>query len=139
MELIYVNGTEVVPVPIACAECGVYANPDYKYLESNRAIQIRCSECGKFYGNYRYAKPDAMTMPFGKHKGELITEIPEKYLEWLYFNCDLSKSLYEAVEAALYGGDANGYALDKRSIEQQALTPKQHETAAREAARRRGI
>lgn len=43
----------------------------------------------------------AVTMPFGKHKGELISELPVDYLRWLRENTDLRGDLATAVELAL--------------------------------------
>ena len=76
----------------------------------------------------------------GKYKGEKLTDIPQAYLEWLLLNCDLSKNLYEAVEAVLSEHDDYfGYERDKRELARLPLTSEQHERAAKEAARRRGI
>jgi hypothetical protein len=40
-------------------------------------------------------------MPFGKHKGKLISEIPTGYLLWLERECDLDGWLRVAVEREL--------------------------------------
>ena len=37
-------------------------------------------------------------MPFGKHKGEEMGDIPTHYLEWLNDNCKLSPWLKKVVE-----------------------------------------
>lgn len=42
-----------------------------------------------------------MTMPFGKHQGEDIADIPTGYLRWLRDNVDLFGELADAVEAEL--------------------------------------
>jgi len=42
-----------------------------------------------------------MGMPFGKHKGKRIEDIPEDYLEWLWEKVDLYGELKTAVENAL--------------------------------------
>ena len=39
-----------------------------------------------------------MKMPFGKHRGVLIQELPDDYLEWLRSLDDLRKPLRQAVE-----------------------------------------
>ena len=41
------------------------------------------------------------TMPFGKHKGKPIHEIPKNYLIWLTDNVDMHPWLAKAVQAAL--------------------------------------
>jgi uncharacterized protein (DUF3820 family) len=38
-------------------------------------------------------------MPFGKHKGELLGDVPTDYLGWLLRECDLEPYLRAAVEA----------------------------------------
>jgi hypothetical protein len=43
-------------------------------------------------------------MPFGKHKGEDIGDVPDDYLEWVLENVDLtSDALYEAIVSKLHG------------------------------------
>ena len=40
-------------------------------------------------------------MPFGKHKGESLLDIPVSYLEWVYDNVELNGDLEEAVSDAI--------------------------------------
>ena len=40
-------------------------------------------------------------MPFGKHKGQLLTEVPTRYLMWMFRECDLDAPLYDAVRREL--------------------------------------
>jgi hypothetical protein len=43
-----------------------------------------------------------MRMPFGKHRGEELSEIPDDYLVWCLDNCDsMSPTLRKAIEAHL--------------------------------------
>jgi hypothetical protein len=44
-----------------------------------------------------------MKMPFGKHKGKELTEIPRGYLRWLQGNIELSGWLAHGVSQALVG------------------------------------
>lgn len=39
-----------------------------------------------------------MIMPFGKHKGEDISEIEDSYLQWLIDNCEDDEIQQEAEE-----------------------------------------
>jgi uncharacterized protein (DUF3820 family) len=48
----------------------------------------------KYYINY-------VIMPFGKYKGEYVTDLPIKYLDWLYKNVELFGELEEAVNYML--------------------------------------
>jgi hypothetical protein len=38
------------------------------------------------------------TMPFGKHKGKFLRDIPTNYLEWLFRECNLRHPLLTAVQ-----------------------------------------
>lgn len=38
-------------------------------------------------------------MPFGKHKGELLVDIPGSYLRWVLDNLDINGSLRDDIEA----------------------------------------
>lgn len=40
-------------------------------------------------------------MPFGKHKGKEVSEVPKGYLRWLRKNADLFGSLASEVDAVL--------------------------------------
>jgi uncharacterized protein (DUF3820 family) len=42
-----------------------------------------------------------MKMPFGKHKGKPLREVPKDYLRWLQAECKLSASMREAIEQVL--------------------------------------
>jgi uncharacterized protein (DUF3820 family) len=44
---------------------------------------------------------DDIIMPFGKHKGEYVCDLPIGYLEWLYDNIELNGDLAEAVDRAI--------------------------------------
>lgn len=42
-----------------------------------------------------------MLMPFGKHKGQNVSTLPKRYLQWLRQNVELNGELAAAVSAAL--------------------------------------
>jgi hypothetical protein len=42
-----------------------------------------------------------MRMPFGKHRGELVEDIPTAYVEWLLGNLELRPDLQRELEAQL--------------------------------------
>jgi hypothetical protein len=53
----------------------------------------------------------SMLMPFGKHKGTRLDEIPEEYLHWVLENCErLDQRLRESIRAivAPVGPQPNG-------------------------------
>jgi uncharacterized protein (DUF3820 family) len=100
-EKIYINGIEVMPPEFICDGCGCI-ELSFKFNPNNKAIQMRCKDCNAWAGNYKYATLETYIMPFGKHKGEKLIDLPKKYLEWLYYNCDsLSDNLYEVIEKIL--------------------------------------
>ena len=43
-----------------------------------------------------------MKMPFGKHKGKPLVEVPKSYLRWLKENCELREPLATAVDDELF-------------------------------------
>jgi uncharacterized protein (DUF3820 family) len=42
-------------------------------------------------------------MPFGKHKGQHLEDIPKKYLRWVRKNLDLDSRLGSAIDCAILG------------------------------------
>ena len=55
---------------------------------------------------------DFEEMPFGKHKGTCIDQLPASYIEWILENTDvdgwLRQQLEKSYEIQLYGGTNNG-------------------------------
>ena len=47
-----------------------------------------------------------MEMPFGKHEGEEVEDLPDGYLKWLAHNVDMWDDLREAVDAEM---EARGF------------------------------
>jgi uncharacterized protein (DUF3820 family) len=54
-----------------------------------------------------------MEMPFGKHKGEKLEDVPTDYLEWALENCDLRPTLQAEMEAQLALKRGEGVARQK--------------------------
>lgn len=40
-------------------------------------------------------------MPFGKHRGKRVGEIPENYRVWVLESCDINPTLRQAIEESL--------------------------------------
>jgi hypothetical protein len=63
-----------------------------------------------------------LRMPFGKHQGKPLHDIPMAYLGWLLDQCDLRPSLREAVQAEytrrLQGSNDTSGQLDIRALAQ---------------------
>ena len=55
------------------------------------------------------------TMPFGKHQGEDIEDIPTQYLKWLVSNTDIRGYLLDAIEDELESRDKFGWDARNRS------------------------
>lgn len=75
---------------------------DYRYLTEPRHFPPPCPWCR---GRLRHTaeceelqKSWEIRMPFGKHKGRPISEVPPDYLEWLDQNRWLSAELRAAVQ-----------------------------------------
>ena len=52
---------------------------------------LYCADCGGWirWVQKQLAPDEALefVMPFGKHKGEKMGDIPDDYLDWVYENC----------------------------------------------------
>jgi hypothetical protein len=59
-------------------------------------------------------------MPFGKHKGQRIEDIPTSYLAWLLNECDLERWLEHAVTEEM---ERRREAREERRAQQQADYP----------------
>lgn len=62
-----------------CRNCGTY-----EFFEVPRPphIALHCNVCGRWVAWKPQNNPIA-EMPFGKHKGIPIAELPDDYLDWL--------------------------------------------------------
>ena len=74
-----------------CKKCG---HDSFEYRESGNHVGQYCAKCEAWQKWISQNKP-MKTMPFGKYKGEIISEINDyQYLEWLeqsLFKCDKFK------------------------------------------------
>lgn len=52
-EIIYINGIKVIVPEFVCKKCGC-TELNFKYLASNKSIQMRCAGCSAWHGNYKY-------------------------------------------------------------------------------------
>jgi len=59
-------------------------------------LETRCDR-GHFIEFSWQGKP-LEVMPFGKHKGRRIRDLPRDYLRWLLTRADISRSLRRAIE-----------------------------------------
>ena len=55
-----------------------------------------------------------MKMPFGKFKSYDLAELPDNYLEWLWFEIDLREPLKSAVHRE-YSARENGFSVTETS------------------------
>jgi len=57
-----------------------------RFLGENKHVERFCLGCDKHLGFVKQeitpAKAQAFRMPFGKHEGKLLEEIPRDYLNW---------------------------------------------------------
>lgn len=71
----------------------------------NKTVHIRldCMGCGKFlrYLPQSNVNNDDFVMPFGKHKGKNIKDVPSDYLQWIYEKSDLSENIKKRAKSNL--------------------------------------
>ena len=70
-------------------------------IETWEQLSNLCSQGKKSYEELDKVKPKiAITvMPFGKHKGELLVDVPRSYLQWMINNMDnIQPDLREAID-----------------------------------------
>lgn len=48
-------------------------------------------------------------MPFGKHKGRDLSDVPDDYLDWLFFDIELREPLKSAVHREITKRDGLNY------------------------------
>jgi hypothetical protein len=75
-----------------------------------RYVRHRCTKpTPERSANEPAAAPKRMLMPFGKHRGEYVEDLPRGYVRWCLENAEIrSDDLRRALEAAASGGDGDG-------------------------------
>ena len=87
---------------VVCVRCGTVN--EYDVHRSGDHVKATCQNCGKYIKFVRQAKTegdalkDDSVMPYGKHKGEKLIDIPDEYFLWMYDNDKLSPPLRKYVE-----------------------------------------
>lgn len=70
---------------IKCSKCSCtqYTQLESKDSQGRRRIKAMCAKC-QAYIKFLPIHDDLgnFEMPFGKHKGKKLSEIPKEYLEW---------------------------------------------------------
>ena len=82
-----------------CHHCG---SPDFvtherKFSNGTKHLELRCS-AGHFQKFLPQNNP-VFVMPFGRHKGKAIKDLPDDYLAWMLENADLKNNLRRHLEA----------------------------------------
>lgn len=83
--------------------------PDCKETATHYTITFHCKNKHQWHGGSRVIFPtesptidspprSGIRMPFGKHKGEMVDDLPLDYIEWLLTNID---NLREELKAEL--------------------------------------
>ena len=83
---------------------------DHAYLTAPRPTLDPCPWCRRRL-NHSPACIDLrlsweVEMPFGKHKGRPLSQVPRDYLTWMLGKDGITTELREAIRLQLYGGDA---------------------------------
>jgi len=84
---------------VICKKCGLVN--DYTIQEKGGQNCCYCNGCDTFLGNKPKENYDfkSMTMPFGKYKGQYISQINDlNYFNWLLKNVELKGGILAAVK-----------------------------------------
>jgi hypothetical protein len=82
----------------SCHRCGSSSHlvtHEREFSNGTHHIELRCSN-GHYIKFLPQNKP-VLTMPFGKHRGTAIRELPNDYLNWILENVDLKGGLFRAL------------------------------------------
>jgi hypothetical protein len=71
----------------------------YDYKEVGTHLGRYCATCGKWIKWVTHVKNDDFIIPYGKHKGKKLKDLPKDYLEWLLKNS--KKTIYDRVKKIL--------------------------------------
>ena len=55
----------------------------FVYREVGKHVGRYCKDCGRWIKWIKQEAPGNFVMPYGKHKGKRIKDMPVEYLEWL--------------------------------------------------------
>src|SRR5262245_25981398 len=72
-----------------------FVTREREFSNGTHHIELRCIN-GHYIKFLSQGKP-LLTMPFGKHTGTAIRELPDTYLNWVLENLDLKDGLYRAL------------------------------------------
>jgi hypothetical protein len=80
-----------------CPRCGTadFVTREREFSNGVIHLELRCIN-GHYIKFLPQNKP-LLTMPFGKHKGAAIRELPDAYLTWILENLDLKGGLFRAL------------------------------------------
>ena len=97
MEATYHNETTQRKPDISqsCFYCG---SQDLFTKEKTPHVGLFCARCGRWIKWLPQGRP-VVAMPFGKHRGTPISDLPDDYLNWILENLELKGSLLRALEA----------------------------------------
>lgn len=70
---------------ISCHKCGSESVrlENKTFANGTKHLAAFCVDCGKFLKYVQRVKDEDFVMPFGKHKGERLFDVPREYLEWM--------------------------------------------------------
>lgn len=55
---------------------------EQKFKNGTTHLRIDCKACGRFIQYAPTSSDEDFKMPFGKHKGKRLVEVPKEYLVW---------------------------------------------------------
>jgi hypothetical protein len=87
------KSTQAKQSPEFCRHCGSIA---LDMRTRGPHLGIYCARCSRWLGWVPQGRP-VKNMPFGKHKGTAVKDLPADYLNFVLENVQLSKSLYRTL------------------------------------------
>ena len=91
--------------PIACAEasgvkthCPHCGSANLYTEKKGQHLGLYCMSCERWIA-WRTRNKPLDTMPFGKHKGTPIRDLPSDYIHWVLENLNLRDELFKALSA----------------------------------------
>lgn len=65
-----------------CVSCHAPLETREQVYNNIKHLELYCTGCGKHVRFLKSTTPETFVMPFGKHKGDQLQNIPLDYLHW---------------------------------------------------------
>ena len=89
------RSAELKTAPV-CPHCG---GAELYTKKQGLHLGLYCQACGDRWIRWLSQARPVVAMPFGKHRGTPISDLPDDYLDWLLENVEVKDSLSKALES----------------------------------------